>query len=195
MNTSSIESLPTDPSMSQTTTAISQIANNNPNITLETNDKIADTNNNDFNAQFEKELQKAVNNGNTNLPSRDIPMDTTGITNDNQTQPNYIPVSPVDEDFIQDYENSNDFLNYREKQANRQDNTDFLFDQLKIPILISCLFFIFQLPFTKESLLKYSPILFNTDGNYNLYGYIATSVIFGLFYHAIVHALDYYGDI
>ena len=195
MNTSSIESLPTDPSMSQTTTAISQIANNNPNITLETNDKIADTNNNDFNAQFEKELQKAVNNGNTNLPSRDIPMDTTGITNDNQTQPNYIPSSPVDEDFIQDYENSNDFLNYREKQANRQDNTDFLFEQLKISILISCLFFIFQLPFTKESLLKYSPILFNTDGNYNLYGYIATSVIFGLFYHAIVHALDYYGDI
>ena len=193
MNTSSIESLPTDPSMSQTTTAISQIANNNQNITLETNEK--PINNNDFNSQFEKELQMAVNNGNTTLPSRDIPKDTTTITNDNQTQPNYIPNSPVDEDYIDDYENSNDFLNYREKQANRQDNSDYLFEQLKIPILISCLFFIFQLPFTKESLLKYSPVLFNTDGNYNLYGYIGTSLIFGLFYYGITNALDHYGTI
>ena len=193
MNTSSIESLPTDPSMSQTTTAISQIANNNQNITLETNEK--QINNNDFNSQFEKELQMAVNNGNTSLPSRDIPKDTTPITNDNQTQPNYIPSSPVDEDYIDDYENSNDFLNYREKQANRQDNSDYLFEQLKIPILISCLFFIFQLPFTKESLLKYSPVLFNTDGNYNLYGYIGTSLIFGLFYYGITYVLDHYGTI
>lgn len=193
MNTSSIESLPTDPSMSQTTTAISQIVNNNQNITLETNEK--PINNNDFNSQFEKELQMAVNNGNTTLPSRDIPKDTTTITNDNQTQPNYIPNSPVDEDYIDDYENSNDFLNYREKQANRQDNSDYLFEQLKIPILISCLFFIFQLPFTKESLLKYSPVLFNTDGNYNLYGYIGTSLIFGLFYYGITYALDHYGTI
>ncbi len=192
MNTSSIESLPTDPSMSQTTTAISQIANNNQNITLETNEK---PNNSDFNSQFEKELQMAVNNGNTSLPSRDIPKDTTTITNDNQTQPNYIPSSPVDEDYIQDYENSNDFLNYRDKQANKQDNTDFLFEQLKIPILISCLFFIFQLPFTKESLLKYSPMLFNADGNYNLYGYIGSSLIFGLVYYSIAYILDNYSDI
>ena len=91
MNTSSLESLPTDPAISQTTTAVSQISNQgNPNITLETNEKQGITNE-IINSQFEKELQMAVNSGNTSLPSRDIPSDTTPITHDSQTQPNYIP--------------------------------------------------------------------------------------------------------
>ena len=56
MNTSSLESLPTDPAISQTTAAISQISNQgNPNITLETNEKQGVTNE-IINSQFEKEL-------------------------------------------------------------------------------------------------------------------------------------------
>lgn len=195
MNTSSLESLPTDPAISQTTAAISQISNQgNPNITLETNEKQGVTNE-IINSQFEKELQMAVNSGNTSLPSRDIPNDTTPITHDNQTQPNYIPKSPVDHDFVQNYENSNDFLQYKEKELNREDNIDFVYEQLKIPILIAFLFFIFQLPFTKELFLKYTPMLFNTDGNYNLYGYISTSICFGILYYVITYILDYYSDI
>ena len=45
MNTSSLESLPTDPSISQTTAAVTQISNQgNPNITLETTEKLNNTN-------------------------------------------------------------------------------------------------------------------------------------------------------
>ncbi len=195
MNTSSLESLPTDPSISQTTTAVSQISNQgNPNITLETSEKQGVTNE-IINSQFEKELQMAVNSGNTSLPSRDIPSDTTPITHDSQTQPNYIPPSNVDHDYVQNYENSNDFLEYKEKELNREDNADFVYEQLKIPILIAFLFFIFQLPFTKEFFLKYSPMLFNTDGNYNLTGYVSTSICFGILYYVITYALNYYSDI
>ena len=195
MNTSSLESLPTDPSISQTTTAVTQISNQgNPNITLETTEKLNNTNET-INSQFEKELKMAVDSGNTALPSRDIPNNTTNLTNDSQIQPNYIPSSGVDQDFVQNYENSNDFLNYREKKSNREDNYDFFYEQLKIPILIAFLFFIFQLPFTKNFFLKNSPVLFGTDGNYNIYGYTGTSIAFGLLYFVITYILEYYSDI
>tara|TARA_B100000524_G_C23564769_1_gene339643 strand:- start:144 stop:731 length:588 start_codon:yes stop_codon:yes gene_type:complete len=195
MNTSSLESLPTDPSISQTTTAVTQISNQgNPNITLETSEKLNNTNET-INSQFEKELKMAVDSGNTALPSRDIPNNTTNLTNDSQIQPNYIPSSGVDQDFVQNYENSNDFLNYREKESNREDNYDFFYEQLKIPILIAFLFFIFQLPFTKNFFLKHSPVLFGTDGNYNIYGYTGTSIAFGLLYFVITYILEYYSDI
>ena len=57
------------------------------------------------------------------------------------------------------------------------------------------MFFIFQLPFTKVFFLKYAPMLFNTDGNYNLYGYISTSICFGILYYVITYVLDYYSDV
>jgi hypothetical protein len=196
MNTSSIENLPTDPSISQTTTAISSISNQGtPNVVLETTEKSQIPNDNVINSQFEKELQMAVNQGNTSLPSRDIPSDTTPIINDEQIQPNYIPGSSVDHDYVQNYENSNDFLNYKEKEVNRSDNVDFVYEQLKLPILLSFLFFIFQLPFIKNMLLTHSPMLFNTDGNYNLYGYGLSSILFGLIFYLISNLLDYFGNI
>jgi len=195
MNTSSLESLPTDPSISQTTTAVSQISSQgSPNISLETTEKPS-MSNEVMNSQFEKELKMAVDSGNTALPSRDIPNNTTPIMHDSQTQPNYIPRSNVDHDFVQNYENSNDFLEYKERELNRGDNADFVYEQLKIPILIAFMFFIFQLPFTKELFLKYTPMLFNTDGNYNLYGYVSTSICFGILYYMITYILDYYSDI
>jgi len=197
MNTSSIEDLPTDPAISQTTTAISQISNQGqPNMTLETNEKPQVNFNNDaMKSQFEKELKVAFESGNTSLPSRDIPNNTLGIASDNQTQPNYIPRSDVNQDYIQNYENSNDFLEYKQREINKEDTSDFIYEQMKIPILIACLFFIFQLPFTKAFFYKNASMLFQTDGNYNLYGYLFTSVFFGIFYYMLTFVLDYYSNI
>ena len=74
MNTSSIEDLPTDQSISQTTTAVSQISNQGqPNITFETNEiPPVNFNNDEMKSQFEKELKVAIESGNTTLPSRDL---------------------------------------------------------------------------------------------------------------------------
>ena len=38
-------------------------------------------------------------------------------------------------------------------------------------------------------------MLFNTDGNYNLYGYTTTSICFGILYYIITYVLDYYSDV
>lgn len=195
MNTSSIEDLPIDHSISQTTTAVSQISNKGqPNITFETNES-PHFNNDEMKSQFEKELMIAIESGNTSLPSRDIPNNTLGIASDRQTQPNYIPKSDVNRDYIRNYENSNDFLEYKQREINKEDTGDFIYEQMKIPILIACLFFIFQLPFTKTFFYKNAAILFQTDGNYNLYGYIFTSVFFGIFYYMLTFILDYYSNI
>ena len=78
----------------------------------------------------------AVNSGNTSLPSRDITSDTTPITNDNQVQPNFIPTPEKNVDYVQNYENSNNFLQMKEKEINQHDNSDFVYEQLKIPILL-----------------------------------------------------------
>lgn len=197
MNTSSIEDLPTDQSISQTTIAVSQISNQGqPIITFETNEiPPVNFNNDEMKSQFEKELKVAIESGNTTLPSRDIPNNTLGIASDSQTQPNYIPKSDVNRDYIQNYENSNDFLEYKQRELNKEDTSDFIYEQMKIPILIACLFFIFQLPFTKEFFFKNAAILFQADGNYNLYGYIFTSVFFGIFYYMLTFILDYYSNI
>ena len=62
MNTSSIEDLPTDQSISQTTIAVSQISNQGqPNITFETNEiPPVNFNNDEMKSQFEKELKVAI---------------------------------------------------------------------------------------------------------------------------------------
>ncbi len=198
MNTSSIEDLPTDPSISQTTSAVNEIAQQQPqNVVIQTNEK---PNNVSFSSdniqtQFENELKMAVNSGNTALPSRDIPSDTTPITNDNQVQPNYIPNPENNVDYVQNYENSNSFLQMKEKEINQDDNSDFVYEQLKIPILLGFIYFIFQMPFFKDFFYKNAPALFNNDGNYNLYGYVGTSLLFGCSFYLITFLLDYYGNL
>lgn len=59
------------------------------------------------------------------------------------------------------------------------------FDELKIPLLICCLFFIFQLPFYRQNLNKHFEFLFQSDGNMNIYGYLASSVLFSIGYYVL----------
>lgn len=64
------------------------------------------------------------------------------------------------------------------------------FDELKIPLLICCLFFIFQMPFYKQNLHKHFNFLFQSDGNMNLYGYLTSSILFSVGYfilNKVVH--------
>lgn len=75
--------------------------------------------------------------------------------------------------------------------GNTQDRKTFYqkwFDELKIPLLICCLFFIFQMPFYKQNLHKHFTFLFQNDGNMNLYGYLTSSILFSVGYF-ILHKL------
>jgi hypothetical protein len=130
-------------------------------------------------------LQQATLSGSTQLPSRDIPMDTSNIINDPEIQPNYIPSKNINnEDYINNYENSYN-NNYREKK-NLTNSLDNIYNEIQNPLLISLLYFIFQLPFFKNFLYNYLKFLFNSDGNYNLNGLLFVSILFGLIIHILV---------
>lgn len=135
-------------------------------------------------------LQKASVNGLTQLPSRDIPRTTETITNDAHIQPNFIPQpnpSQMQEDYIQKMQQSNQSMNEiideHNKKANFSNSLDNLYDEIQTPLLLTILFFIFQLPIFKKYLFLYVPFLFFNDGNYNIKGYLTISILFGCIYY------------
>ena len=130
-------------------------------------------------------LQQASTNGLTQLPSRDIPMGTTGITQDPNIQPNYIPAPTRNEDYIQNYEDADDIINGYTKHSNIQNSLDETYAEIQTPLLLSILYFLFQLPIVKKYLFHFFPVLFLKDGNLNLYGFLFTSSLFGLIFYLL----------
>jgi len=185
-NTSSIEELPSDPSVSQFA---------QQNIVLEAKDtrvQKPDLESVPYNAnEFSKEIQQLSSSGGGQLPSRDIPTNTQPIMTDQQTQPNYIPQESAHvEDYIKNYADENEMMQRKYQEENRKDSMELIFDELKIPIFVAFLFFIFQLPFVKKNMVKYIPIAFSGDGNFNFNGYIIVSILFASHFYAITKVLD-----
>jgi hypothetical protein len=130
-------------------------------------------------------IQQATISGTTQLPSRDIPMTTTGLSNDPQIQPNYIPPpSQNSDDYIKSYEDTNEMVNTYNANSNRQNSLDDMYNEIQTPLLLAVLYFLFQLPFFRKFLYSYLPSLFSNDGNLNINGFIFTSVLFGLIFYA-----------
>ena len=129
-------------------------------------------------------IQKASVSGATQLPSRDIPMMTTSLSNDPQIQPNYVPPPPQNNiDYIKNYEEASDMIDSYSKNANRENSLDEMYNELQTPLLLAVLYFLFQLPFFRKFLYSYFPALFSNDGNLNINGFIFTSVLFGLVFY------------
>lgn len=189
INTTSINDLPTDPSAggsvggnislvinepSQNTVISppSQIGQQNSQLTLDQSTI----------SQIVNGLQQASLAGATQLPSRDIPLQTEQLTNDAQIQPNYIP-QPAQRHYINDI-NSDNINDYYRAEKN-QNSLDSLYDELQVPLLLAVLYFLFQLPFFKKSVFKYLPFFCNTDGNFNFNGLIFTCALFGFIYYSL----------
>jgi hypothetical protein len=135
-------------------------------------------------SQIVNGLQQATLAGATQLPSRDIPLQTEQLTNDAQINPNYIPQpSQQQRDYINDMniDNINDY--YRSEK--NQNSLDSLYDELQAPLLLAVLYFLFQLPFFKKTVFKYLPFFCNSDGNYNFNGLIFTCALFGFIYYSL----------
>jgi len=138
-------------------------------------------------------LQQASSAGATQLQSRDIPQNTQGYTQDAYIQPNYIPPSS-NNDYIKEYENTqrDDIVNSYNYKMDSHNSLDSLYDEIQIPLLIAILYFLFQLPIFKKFLFNYFPILFFKDGNINIYGYVFTSVLFGLIYYFLFKIMTHF---
>ena len=138
-------------------------------------------------------LQRASASGMTNLPSRDIPMNTTGMMNDAQINPNYMP---------QNYrkEEENDYISQHEEEEMNEvkysnsvrssDTMEDIYKLIQVPLLVGILYFAFQLPVFRKYMLKYIPSVFNADGNYNISGLVFVSALFGLGYFGLTKVLD-----
>lgn len=147
----------------------------------------------DFTKTLTSQLKLAQESGATVLPSRDIPMTTLPQQNDPSIQPNYIE-NKKSEDYIGNIIDQQKILIQRSKDEIKSQNLEVLYNQIQIPVLVSILFFLFQLPLIRKFLFKFLPSLYNKDGNPNLSGYLINSIIFGILFFLMVKLLEYLQD-
>jgi len=128
------------------------------------------------------------------IPSRDIPRDSVGYIQDEQVKPNFIPKANMSSDYVRDYEdmtekNRIEYEN-KKKENNRLDN---IMTEFQIPIFVAILFFFFQLPIINRFIFKRFDFLslHNADGNFNFYGLLFKSLMFGSVYYTVFKAMNF----
>jgi len=144
-------------------------------------------------SQIVNGLQQASYSGATQLPSRDIPMNTSEHNIDPQIQPNYIPQPKNNSDYIKNYEETSNIINDFNKSNQKQKSLDDIYNEIQTPLLLTVLYFLFQLPFFRNFLFKYLPFLFSNDGNFNINGFIFTSIFFGSIFYLLNKIITYFG--
>ncbi len=144
-------------------------------------------------SQIVSGLQHASISGATQLPSRDIPMTTTGHSNDPQIQPNYIPQPQSSVDYIKNYEETSDMIDEYNKGAQQQNSLDDMYNEIQTPLLLAVLYFLFQLPFFRKFLFSYFPVLFSNDGNFNMNGFLFSSILFGILFYTLNKITNHFG--
>ena len=189
-DTTSIMDLPMDPtgggtqnniSISSSDTAPSN--NNNNNISLDQTTI----------SQIVNGLQQASISGATQLRSRDISMTTDGHTQDPYVQPSYVPPVQQSRDYIKDSDETNEeILNSYNQRTQNSNNLEDMYSEIQLPILMTILYFLFQLPFFRRNLFNLLPFLFSTDGNYNINGYLFTSSLFGLIFYMLNKVIKHF---
>jgi hypothetical protein len=134
--------------------------------------------------QLINEINEASMKGETALPPRDIP---TNIQIDEQSIPNYVPSEG--EKFAQGNVNEKQMIHDYNRKVTRDEKFDKIYDEIQVPLLLSILYFLFQLPIFKNFMFKIFPFMFSKDGNSNIHGYFGFSLLFGIFYYVINKAM------
>tara|TARA_B100000900_G_C20576056_1_gene715362 strand:- start:754 stop:1425 length:672 start_codon:yes stop_codon:yes gene_type:complete len=145
-------------------------------------------NQNNYNEMI-NQLQKANLAGATGLPSRDIPINTSTINNDNQIKPNFIPEAK-NTDYINNSQTPEDLIYHNNKKQNSIDSLDVFYNEFQLPLLVSLLYFLFQLPIFRKTVKKILPSLFGNDANPNFYGYLFNSVLFSFIFYILVKLVN-----
>ena len=128
------------------------------------------------------------------LPSRDIPMDQNTYQQDPSVNPNYIPPSNIQDDYLQKYQEfANDHCPNYNKLKHRESLMDSIFSEIQLPVFVGTLYFIFNLPIFNNFIMKYFSFLdlYYDDGNINLLGIIIKSSMFGLIFFSLNKTIDY----
>ena len=142
-------------------------------------------------------------NKNQYLPPRDMPMDPTQYTNDEQIQANYIPPIPQEKinttnEFMRRYEEEKgkELESHQEKKK-KKSKKDEIIEQSQIPIFVAVLFFLFNMPLVNSMIFKRLSFLniYDSDGHMNTYGLFLKSATFGILYYVFSCGFDWLADI
>ncbi len=127
------------------------------------------------------------------LPQRDIPMNVAEHMQDEQIQPNYIPMPKLTSDYIQEYQESSDrkIREYEEKKMREKKAASWM-DEVQTPIMIALIYFIFQLPIINTILFKRLSFLaiYRDDGNFNVLGLTLKSILFAISFYSFHKLID-----
>jgi hypothetical protein len=128
------------------------------------------------------------------LPPRDFPKNQDFYNLDEKIQANYIPPSPpLNNDFMRKYEEEKEKEWKKNVEKKRKSNRmDDVIEKTQIPFIVAILFFIFQLPIVNNLIFQKLSFLsiYNTDGNFNMYGLILKSVLFGIIFHGFTFVVE-----
>ena len=128
------------------------------------------------------------------LPQRDIPMNITDFTHDEQIQPNYIPKPKLTSDYIEKHEEATQYkIHEYEKKQKKDNQMNELLDKIHTPIILAFLYFLFQLPIINTIVFKRFSFLsiYKEDGNFNLLGLIIKSSLFASVFFLIENSTQY----
>lgn len=145
---------------------------------------------------FQNELVPTGNHPSHSLPSRDIHVDMSTYTHDEQVQPNYIPrpskpqqygYIPEEDDTEIDPEEELEIARRRRNRDKRVRFVDDVFVEIQKPVIFALLFLFMQLPFVNTLMYRYLTVLkiYNEDGLMNMWGYLLKSVVFGISVYGI----------
>ena len=146
----------------------------------------------------EEQIRELKEMRQVNLPSKHVVIDTQNYLQDEQVQPNYIPKQKLTKDYILDYEDKFEKEHMdNEKKKHRESKIDALLNEFQIPIMIAALFMVFQLPIINTLVFKRFSFLmiYHEDGNFNFYGLIFKSVLFGAVYYICQNIIELLGDL
>jgi Fe2+ transport system protein B len=128
------------------------------------------------------------------IPSRDIHHDMTMYQQDIQTTPNYIPKTNISSDYVRDSEDMTE-QNYKEYQQKKKEKNqlDNFLTEFQTPIFVAILFFFFQLPIINKMIFKKFSFLslHDADGNFNFYGLLLKSILFGGIYYSVFKTINF----
>ena len=144
---------------------------------------------NEYMKQVVSDVQAASAGGGLSLPSRDIPIETTHITQDQQTKSNYIPENT--EDYIQKFQTPQEVIDVNAQKEEDKNKYDVLFNELQTPVLIFALYFILQQPIVNKTIHSNLPLLFNNDGNANIKGYVFNGILMASSYYAVTKGMEF----
>ena len=105
------------------------------------------------------------------LPPRDFPKDMTQYTQDEQIQANYIPPLPnyqknITNEYMLQYEREKEKeLKTHEEKKKKKSKKDEIMEQSQLPIFLSILFFLFNMPFINRMFFQRFAFLYEADGS------------------------------